>query len=71
MTEKLLKRIPSPLQKKWLNKIHHGDSIEIMNQMPEESVDLIVTSPPYNLRNSTGGGMRNGNGGLWENATRD
>lgn len=53
---------------KWLNKIHHGDCIEIMNLMPENSVDLIVTSPPYNLRNSTGGGMRNGSGGLWESA---
>jgi len=36
--------------------------------MPAESVDLIVTSPPYNLRNSSGGGLRNGSGGLWENA---
>jgi site-specific DNA-methyltransferase (adenine-specific) len=39
-----------------------------MNQLPANSIDLIVTSPPYNLRNSTGGGMRNGNGGMWENA---
>ena len=52
----------------WINRIHHGDCIEIMDQMPEESIDLIVTSPPYNLRNSSGGGMRNGSGGLWENA---
>lgn len=56
------------MQNKWLNKIHCGDSIEIMNRMPTNSVDLIVTSPPYNLRNSTGGGLRNGSGGLWENA---
>jgi len=53
---------------KWLNKIHQGDCIDVMNQMPEKSIDLGVTSPPYNLRNSTGGGMRNGSGGLWENA---
>ena len=53
---------------KWLNKIHKGDCIDVMNQMPEESVHLIVTSPPYNIRNSTGGGMRNGSGGMWENA---
>jgi modification methylase len=69
MTEKLLKCIPSPRKKeKWLNKIHQGDCIEVMNQMPANSIDLIVTSPPYNLRNSTGGGMRNGSGGLWKNA---
>jgi len=54
---------------KWLNKIHQGDCIQVMNQIPEKSIDLIVTSPPYNLRNSTGGGMRNGSGGLWENAS--
>ena len=52
----------------WLNKIHHGDCLDLMAKMPAESVDLIVTSPPYNLRNSSGGGMRNGSGGLWENA---
>lgn len=37
--------------KKWLNKFHHGDSIELMNKMPEKSIDLFVTSPPYNLGN--------------------
>ena len=29
--------------------IHHGDCIEVMNQMPPESVDAIVTDPPYGL----------------------
>jgi modification methylase len=53
---------------KWINKVHQGDCIQVMNLMPEKSIDLVVTSPPYNLRNSTGGGMRNGSGGLWENA---
>jgi modification methylase len=40
-----------------------------MKRMPLKSIDLVVTSPPYNLRNSTGGGMRNGSGGLWERAS--
>ena len=39
-----------------------------MNQMPEKSIDLIVTSPPYNLRNSSGGGMRCRSGSHWQNA---
>lgn len=39
-----------------------------MAQMPDECVDLIVTSPPYNLRNSTGNGMKDGRGGKWANA---
>ena len=57
-----------PRLRRWLNQVHCGDAVALMNQMPAESIDLIVTSPPYNLRNSTGGGMRNGSGGLWENA---
>jgi site-specific DNA-methyltransferase (adenine-specific) len=52
----------------WLNRIHLGDCLKLMAQLPEGSVDLVVTSPPYNLRRSSGGGMRNGSGGLWEKA---
>ena len=29
--------------------IHHGDCIQVMNAMPPESVDAIVTDPPYGL----------------------
>ena len=36
--------------------------------MPDKSIDLVVTSPPYNLRNSTGNGMKDGRGGKWSNA---
>src|SRR3989339_950037 len=50
------------------NKIICGDAVEIMKQIPDCSVDLIVTSPPYNLRNSTGNGMKDGRGGKWANA---
>ena len=52
----------------FLNRIICGDSIEIMRQMPPESIDLIITSPPYNLKNSTGNGMKDGRGGKWANA---
>lgn len=31
--------------------IYHGDSTEIMNQMAEDSVDMIFADPPYNLSN--------------------
>lgn len=38
-----------------LNKIHQGDCLELMKDMPDESVDLTVTSPPYdNLRDYKG-----------------
>ena len=52
----------------YINKIICGDCIDLMQEMPEESVDLIVTSPPYNLKNSTGNGMKDGRGGKWANA---
>lgn len=61
-------KAPSNLIKQWLNKVHCGDSIKIMNKMPVGSIDLIVTSPPYNLRNSTGNGLKDGRGGKWKNA---
>lgn len=37
------------------NKFICGDSLEIMKQIPDESIDLIITSPPYNIRNTSGG----------------
>ncbi|WP_226552020.1 MULTISPECIES: site-specific DNA-methyltransferase [Celeribacter] len=33
-----------------LNEILSGDCIEVMNALPEESVDLIFADPPYNLQ---------------------
>ena len=42
----------------FINKIICGDCLEVMEQIPSESIDLIVTSPPYNLKNSTGNGMK-------------
>lgn len=36
--------------------------------MDEGSVDVIVTSPPYNIKNSTGNGLKDGRGGKWANA---
>ena len=52
----------------WINQIHHGDCLTLLSQMPDASVDLVVTSPPYNLLNSSGNGMKNGNGGKWSRA---
>ena len=60
---------PRPeLMQPWTGKVHCGDAVELMGRMPVGSVDLVVTSPPYNLKNSTGNGMQNGRGGKWENA---
>jgi modification methylase len=51
------------------NKLICGDSLEVMQRMPDECLDLVVTSPPYNLKNSTGNGMKDGRGGKWANAS--
>lgn len=31
----------------WTGKVHEGDAIEVINQMPEKSVDCVIFSPPY------------------------
>lgn len=56
------------LSTKFLNKIICGDILDVLKKIPDGSVDLIITSPPYNLKNSTGNGMKDGRGGKWANA---
>lgn len=53
---------------KYLNKIINADCLDVLHQLPDECIDLVVTSPPYNLKNSTGNGMKDGRGGKWANA---
>jgi modification methylase len=52
----------------FINKIVCGDILKLIRHIPDQSVDLVVTSPPYNLKNSTGNGMKDGRGGKWANA---
>ena len=52
----------------FINKIICGDCLDVMKQVPDESIDLVVTSPPYNLKNSSGNGMKDGRGGKWSKA---
>ncbi len=58
----------SSLPDRFINKIICGDTLEVMKEIPDASIDLVVTSPPYNLKNSTGNGMKDGRGGKWANA---
>jgi site-specific DNA-methyltransferase (adenine-specific) len=53
---------------KWTGKTHCVDCVELMNSLPEESIGVVVTSPPYNIKNSTGNGLKNGSGGKWPKA---
>ena len=41
---------------RYLNKITQGDCYELIKQLPDKSVDLIVTDPPYLIENTTAGG---------------
>lgn len=51
-----------------INTFIQGDSLEVMRSMESGSVDLVVTSPPYNLKNSTGNGMKSKGKDRWTNA---
>lgn len=31
----------------WLNKVHEGHALDLLKKMPSDSVDLVITSPPY------------------------
>ena len=50
------------------NRIICGDILDVLGRFPSGSIDLVITSPPYNLKNSTGNGMKDGRGGKWKNA---
>ena len=38
------------------NTITCGDCLEVMQAMPDKSVDIVITSPPYNLSKKASGG---------------
>lgn len=40
----------SPVIDSLKNKLIVGDALTLMRQIPDQSIDLIVTSPPYNLK---------------------
>ena len=46
----MLKKNITELSADQTNRIFTGDSIEIMREMPDNSVDLIFADPPYNLQ---------------------
>jgi len=46
-----------------MNKLFKGDCLEIMKQIPDESIDLIVTDPPYR---TTSRGSSGTMGGYWK-----
>jgi site-specific DNA-methyltransferase (adenine-specific) len=53
----------------FINKILCGDALELMKKIPDESIDLVITSPPYNILNSTGKGLKDIRGSKWAHNT--
>jgi adenine-specific DNA-methyltransferase len=47
----------------FVNRIVAGDCVEVMQEMPEASVDCVITDPPYlvNYKSSDGRGYQNDN----------
>ncbi|GIV44746.1 MAG: hypothetical protein KatS3mg035_1869 [Bacteroidia bacterium] len=37
------------LDEEWLNKVICGDSYEVLKQLPDNCIDIVFTSPPYNF----------------------
>lgn len=68
MLSAAVKHLPKNAMNEWVNKVHCGDCETLLKKIPAESIGVIVTSPPYNLRNSSGNGMRDARGGKWKNA---
>ena len=50
--------------------LYNGDSIELLNNLPENSIDMIFADPPYNLSNGGfsvhAGRMVSVNKGIWD-----
>lgn len=53
--------IATAQQGSFTNRILHGDCVDVMGQMPANSVDFILTDPPYlvNFRDRQGRTLRN------------
>jgi hypothetical protein len=54
-------------QKLSINAIHNGNCIEVMREMPAQSVDFILSDPPYlvNYRDRTGRSIQNDADASW------
>jgi DNA modification methylase len=42
------------MMERWINKIHCGDARLILPGIPDNSIDMIFTDPPYGHNNNNG-----------------
>ena len=45
------------MKEKYKNKLLHGDTLSILREMPNEIIDVGITSPPYNKQEKNNGGL--------------
>jgi site-specific DNA-methyltransferase (adenine-specific) len=45
--------------KEFINKVFNEDCLKVLKRIPTDSVDLIVTDPPYQIDNTSAGGGSN------------
>ena len=62
-----MQSLPITQPQQLINTIAHGDCIEIMRQIPEASVDFILTDPPYlvNFHDRQGRTLKNDTDDNW------
>lgn len=60
-------RVSSPKPSLPINRVLHGDCIEVMRQLPARSIDFILTDPPYlvNYCDRDGRSIQNDNNADW------
>ena len=44
--------LPEPYYETENGKLYHGDCLDIMREMDDNSVDLVLTDPPYGMKNN-------------------
>ena len=47
--KKDFKNTNNEINKKFVNKIHCADSLDIIKKFPDNCIDIVLTSPPYNF----------------------
>lgn len=52
-------------------KLLHGDCLELMKDIPDKSIDLTVTSPPYDSLRSYNGNNDKWNASVWKSVIAD
>ena len=43
---------------KYINQIINADCLDILKQLPDKSIDLVLTDPPYNISKLNDNGDR-------------